>query len=114
MRVQVPPRAQQTKPQCDGKLVWSIKAPINGIKQASGKLAKAATSGGISAALQSQGFVPLAITADHADHAPTLPKHHKDPFDRMLIAQAQLEDLVLVTADRTLGVYEVGIVDAQL
>jgi PIN domain nuclease of toxin-antitoxin system len=45
------------------------------------------------------GFAPLDITVDHAEAAPALPRLHADPFDRMLIAQAVLERLVLVTAD---------------
>ncbi len=56
---------------------------------------------------------PLDITTAHAEHAPKLPKHHCDPFDRMLVAQAQLEALVLVTADRVLGRYEVELIDAR-
>jgi PIN domain nuclease of toxin-antitoxin system len=45
------------------------------------------------------GFVPLPITLDHAILAGFLPAPHRDPFDRMLAAQAQIEDLSLVTAD---------------
>ena len=44
-----------------------------------------------------QGFVPLSITMDHGQRAGSLPGHHRDPFDRMLIAQAQAENLVLVS-----------------
>ena len=46
------------------------------------------------------GFAELAITARHAQSAGALPRYHDDPFDRMLIAQAQMEDLVVVTHDR--------------
>lgn len=49
----------------------------------------------------------LPITFSHAIRAGTLPPHHRDPFDRMLIAQAQVEDLVLVTADAKLAAYDV-------
>ena len=49
----------------------------------------------------------LPITFDHAIRAGTLPGHHRDPFDRMLVAQAQLEGLVLVSADKQLAAYEV-------
>nr|WP_293074748.1 type II toxin-antitoxin system VapC family toxin [Okeania sp. SIO3B5] len=41
----------------------------------------------------------LEITAGHALRAAALPLHHKDPFDRMLIAQAQIEDMTLMSAD---------------
>ena len=50
----------------------------------------------------------LPITFDHAvPGAGTLPPHHRDPFDRMLVAQAQLEGLVLVSADPKLAAYDV-------
>jgi PIN domain nuclease of toxin-antitoxin system len=45
------------------------------------------------------GFVPLPITLEHAHFAGSLPGPHRDPFDRMLAAQAQIENLPLVTAD---------------
>jgi len=44
-------------------------------------------------------FLELPVTARHAHAAGSLPRHHDDPFDRMLIAQARLEDLVLVSHD---------------
>lgn len=47
----------------------------------------------------------LAVTLDHADAAAILPAHHGDPFDRMLIAQAKVEDLSLLTRDRRLEDY---------
>lgn len=49
----------------------------------------------------------LPITFAHATRAGALPPHHRDPFDRMLVAQAQVEALVLVSADPKLSVYEV-------
>ncbi|MDP9396954.1 MAG: type II toxin-antitoxin system VapC family toxin [Actinomycetota bacterium] len=52
---------------------------------------------------------PLPITLGHAMRAGALPKHHDDPFDRMLVAQAQLERLLLTTADRRLAAYEVAV-----
>ena len=55
-------------------------------------------------------FEVLSLRLRHALHLHGLPLHHKDPFDRMLIAQAQLEDLVLVTADREISRYPVHIV----
>ena len=53
------------------------------------------------------GFRELAITMAHGELAASLPLHHKDPFDRMLVAQAILEGMVLVTADARLGDYRV-------
>ena len=52
-------------------------------------------------------FVPLLITLEHAIAAGALPPHHRDPFDRMLIAQAQLEGLTIVTRDPRFGPYAV-------
>jgi len=53
------------------------------------------------------GFEKLAIGFPHAEAAARLPPHHADPFDRMLVAQAQIEGLTLVTHDQRLGRYDV-------
>ncbi len=81
------------------------------IKRAIGKIG---FPDGLVTELVSAGFLDLPITTAHAERAPTLPPHHRDPFDRMLVAQAQLEALVLVTADRTIRPYDVEIIDASL
>ena len=59
------------------------------------------------------GFTPLSIALFHAQQAGGLPMHHKDPFDRMLIAQSQAEGLSIVTADEAFGAYGVRLVDAS-
>ena len=59
-----------------------------------------------------QGFLELPITGQHASELRTLPPHHGDPFDRMLIAQARFEGLRLVTADRAMSRYDVPILPA--
>jgi PIN domain nuclease of toxin-antitoxin system len=56
-------------------------------------------------------FMPLSITTEHALAVENLPSHHKDPFDRMLIAQAQEENLALVTRDPRLKAYDVRIIE---
>ena len=48
----------------------------------------------------------------HADAAGALPRHHDDPFDRMLVAQARTDGLTLVTADRRLADYGVAVLAA--
>lgn len=53
----------------------------------------------ISSRMGQLGMRSLEITATHALRAASLPLHHRDPFDRMLIAQAQIEDITLVSAD---------------
>lgn len=54
----------------------------------------------------------LPITADHAIAAGRLPLLHRDPFDRMLVAQAKTEQLTLVTRDRMLGKYDIAVLPA--
>lgn len=51
----------------------------------------------------------LPILPEHALHTSSLPRHHGDPFDRLLIAQAQLEGLTLVTADSHFASYDVAL-----
>jgi PIN domain nuclease of toxin-antitoxin system len=57
-------------------------------------------------------FAPLAITAAHGWRAGQLPRHHSDPFDRMLVAQAQEEGLTIVTRDPDLARYTVALLAA--
>ena len=60
-------------------------------------------------ALARLGFGAMPITAFHAEHVERLPWHHRDPFDRLLIAQASLEAHALVSADRRLAAYGVEV-----
>lgn len=55
------------------------------------------------------GFEKLPIGFSHAEYAAQLPLHHKDPFDRMLIAQAVIEELTLVTHDILIEPYDVAV-----
>lgn len=77
------------------------------IKRSVGKLDLAK---GWSAALTRLRFEPMPITARHAEWVEQLPWHHRDPFDRLLVAQAELEDHALVSADRRLNAYDVQVV----
>ena len=63
--------------------------------------------------LAEAGFTPLAITLEHSILAGSLPPHHHDPFDRMLIAQAQHEGLTIVSVDTALRRYAVAILDGS-
>jgi PIN domain nuclease of toxin-antitoxin system len=56
------------------------------------------------------GFTPMPITAVHAAAVESLPWHHRDPFDRLLIAQATVERYALVSADARLAAYEIDVV----
>ena len=79
--------------------IWEI-----GIKRKIGKLAFA---GSVSDAIGRHRFEPLAISVEHAEAAGSLPAIHSDPFDRLLIAQAQIEGLTLVTVDQQILLYQV-------
>lgn len=57
--------------------------------------------------LLSMGDLPLEIAQKHVLHLSSLPAHHKDPFDRLLIAQAQVEGMTLLTADALIAKYDV-------
>lgn len=62
------------------------------------------------AGIAHSGFQKLPITFAHTERIITLPHHHRDPFDRMLVAQAQADGLTLVTRDRRLGAYGVPVI----
>ena len=55
------------------------------------------------------GFIQMPITSRHSAAVEHLPWHHRDPFDRLLIAQAQTEDQVLVSADTRIPLYDVEV-----
>jgi PIN domain nuclease of toxin-antitoxin system len=85
--------------------IWEL-----GIKSAAGKidiqtdLAKAA---------KESGFEILDCNLAHAQFAPTLPQHHKDPFDRMLLAQAIVERLKIVSQDGAFTAYEIDLISTN-
>jgi PIN domain nuclease of toxin-antitoxin system len=62
--------------------------------------------------MRRSGTTPLPVEPVHALRTSELPDHHNDPFDRLLIAQAQVLRIPIVTADKQLAAYEVDIVDA--
>lgn len=77
------------------------------IKRALGKLEAPLELG---KAIVEAGFVPRPPTFVDCERLSELPPHHRDPFDRMLVAQALVEGIPLVTRDTTLGRYGVQIV----
>lgn len=79
------------------------------IKQAIGKLPENAL---LAERILDCGFTPLPVTAEHALAAGQLPMIHRDPFDRMLVAQAQCEELTLVTRDENCRNYDVTVLRA--
>jgi len=62
------------------------------------------------AQISEKGFQQLPVTAHHGDMAARLPMHHRDPFDRLLIAQAQIEKLPILTSDHQFKRYDVEII----
>ena len=78
--------------------IWEIS-----IKSAQGKLG--ISPGTILKAIEPAGFAMLSIKGEHAARVFDLGMHHNDPFDRLLVAQAQLESLTLLTNDETLAAY---------
>jgi PIN domain nuclease of toxin-antitoxin system len=81
------------------------------IKVAIGKLTLP-TDADIGAELAHSGFLALPVEIEHAEAVRHLPSLHGDPFDRLLVAQARVEGLTLVTADRQLAAYGVTVLDA--
>ncbi len=81
--------------------IWEVA-----IKQAIGKLPEPA---GLPELIRDSGFAELPISSQHAMTAARLPLIHRDPFDRMLVAQAQEESLTLVTRDARCQKYDVAV-----
>ncbi|TDB78853.1 type II toxin-antitoxin system VapC family toxin [Micromonospora sp. KC721] len=79
--------------------LWEIT-----IKQTAGKLAGPPD---LPEQVRDMGFRELAVTHAHAIAAGRLPLHHRDPFDRMLVAQAATEGLTLVSRDSSIALYDV-------
>ena len=78
---------------------WEIS-----VKRAKGRIR---APDNLEALVTERGFAHLPLTFHHAEQAGNLPMHHRDPFDRFLIAQAQAEGLVLVTRDARIPLYGV-------
>lgn len=85
-------------------VVWEMR-----IKQAIGKLDLPDDFGEV---LDSQRFAELAVTVDHAHTIAGLPEVHRDPFDRMLVAQAMVENMTIVTRDPLIADYDVDVIIA--
>jgi PIN domain nuclease of toxin-antitoxin system len=81
-------------------VAWEIS-----IKRALGKLDAPAD---LEAAMAANRFLPLPVTVRHALAVATLPPHHRDPFDRLLIAQARHEGFKFVSRDPHIALYDVA------
>ena len=83
---------------------WEIS-----VKRAKGRMT---APDSLLAMVEKKGFIHLPLTFHHAEQAGNLPMHHRDPVDRMLIAQAQAEGLVLVTRDARIPLYGIRVIAA--
>lgn len=83
-------------------VAWEIA-----IKSALGKLVAKSP---VEELLDDYGFLELPVLIRHADAVKKLPPHHRDPFDRLLVAQAMVEDLVIVSSDQVLKRYGAAVV----
>jgi PIN domain nuclease of toxin-antitoxin system len=81
--------------------IWEIS-----IKQALGKLDAPEN---LLDTMAERGFVELPVLSRHGIVAGSLPQHHRDPFDRMIVAQAQSEKLAVVTNDDRIAAYDVPV-----
>jgi PIN domain nuclease of toxin-antitoxin system len=84
--------------------IWEVE-----IKRALGKLR---APDGLHALCVERGFDPLDISFEHAVAAGSLPPHHADPFDRMLIGQAIVEGATVVTADPAFSRYDIDVLSS--
>jgi PIN domain nuclease of toxin-antitoxin system len=98
--------AKRTITTADEVFVSAVSAWEIAIKVALGKLVFPMT---VERAREKAGFSELSVRIAHADATSTLAVHHADPFDRLLVAQAQLEGLTLVTHDQALAPYRIAI-----
>ena len=80
------------------------------IKSALGKLR---TTRSPSRAVVDGGFRELPVTFAHAEAVRRLPRHHTDPFDRLIVAAAIVESCTIVTSDETFHRYDVAVIDAR-
>jgi PIN domain nuclease of toxin-antitoxin system len=108
---QIPPRLREAlEDPAVGLVISAVSVWELAIKCSVGKLALAAPAGVVVARVaEDLSAAMVMITADHAAGVQSLPWHHRDPFDRLLIAQARHEGLVLATVDGWFSQYDVAL-----
>ena len=84
-----------------------------GIKHAAGRLKLKSSPDRFVDELTAEGSLVLDVSVGHALRMASLPLHHQDPFDRLLVAQAQIEGLTIVSADPNVLSYDVAAIDAR-
>ena len=105
-----PRAAEEIQDSANDVVVSVISAWEIGLKRAKGKLD---LRGDLELSLDERGFQPLPLSLRHALAVESLPPEHHDPFDRMLVAQAQVEKLTLVTSDRMMRRYPIAVLPAS-
>lgn len=110
-RLRLPPALLEELGDLENSLFLSVASAWEiGIKHALGRLSlPESPADWLTSRLPASGTNALAITLPHALTSAALPPHHRDPFDRLLVAQAQVDDLTLVTSDAQLAAYDVPI-----
>lgn len=103
----LPRRVVTAIQEADEVYVSAVTAWEIAIKSALGKIVARASVG---EAISDYGFTALPVTIGHADAVRSLPQHHRDPFDRLLIVQARIEGLSLVSRDPAFAAYDVEVV----
>lgn len=101
------PAAVRAVQHADLVVVSAVSAWEIAVKRALGKLRFADT---VESVVESYGFLLLAVSVRHGDLLQSLPAHHPDPFDRMLIVQALEEGLTVLTSDRAFEPYRVPVI----
>lgn len=102
-------QARRAIEEADTVYVSAASAWEVAIKTGLGRLRPTRT---VEQATAESGFLELPITFQHAEQVTALPPHHRDPFDRMLVAQAAVEELTLVTRDPIFARYAVSVIGA--
>jgi len=105
----MPPAAQAAVESATELLFSVVSFAEIGVKVGVGKLSVPAD---LRERVLDSGLQILGLSAKHGLAVAELPMHHRDPFDRLLIAQARGEQLSIVTADRRFAAYDVAVVDA--
>ena len=101
--------ARRAIKEADTVYVSAVSAWEIAIKTGLGRLRPTRT---VEEAASDSGFLELPVTFRHAERVTGLPPHHRDPFDRMLVAQAAVEELALVTRDPVFARYGVALIEA--
>jgi PIN domain nuclease of toxin-antitoxin system len=101
--------ARETITEAPEVVVSAVSAVEIAAKAAIGKLR---VPSDLAEQIAEQAMIELPVTVRHGLAVEQLPLHHRDPFDRLLIAQARCERLTIVTADRAFAAYDVPIMPA--